>query len=177
VDDRGDLRPIAWAISGVVGLFVVVVAAAWVWSHVVRGDPLDAVALIILGATLLRIGTLLVAWAAVCRWGRRLPQGPLVGALWGCALAQLVYPVAELVVKLLVLTRIVPSGTGGVRNMSAVGWGNFAAAAVVFGVPGALFAVLGHRVRVRRQVPARWAWIGGAGGVVALGLIGVAIGS
>lgn len=170
-------RSIVWTITIVVGLFVAVVAVAWTWSHVVRREPIDAVARIILFATLLRVATIVVAWAPTTAWGRAWPDGPLVGALWGCASAQVVYPAAELIVKLLVVAGLVPSGPGGVRNMSAVGWFNFAAAALVFGLPGTMFGLLGHRVRIHRDVRGRWAWAGAAGGVVALGLIGVAVGS
>jgi len=34
----------AWGITAIVGPFVVVVAAAWTWSHAVRGEPIDDVA-------------------------------------------------------------------------------------------------------------------------------------
>ena len=177
LDRAPEIRWAVWTITIVVGLFVAVVSVAWIWSHAVRGEPVDAVARIILLATLLRAATLVIAWAPSTSWGRQWPVGPLVGALWGCCTAQVLYPAAELIVKLLVVVGVVPSGSGGVRNMSPGGWFNFAAAALVFGVPGTMFGLLGHRVQKHRGVRTRWAWAGAGGGIVALGLLGAVVGS
>ena len=171
-----DLKLPAYAIAAWVGLFSTVVGGFWCVSHVIGDEPIDATARIILGATLLRLATVALALATVQRWGRRLPVRAVVVALWATAAAQLVYPVAETLVKLALLAGVGEGSGAGISNMSAEGWFNLAAVWLVFGVPGALFAVLavrsGRRLRLRRGVPVASVALG----VAALGAIGLAIG-
>ena len=42
-DTRRDRRWPATTITLIAGLFVLVVATAWIWSHGVRGEPIDDV--------------------------------------------------------------------------------------------------------------------------------------
>ncbi|WP_134741045.1 hypothetical protein [Nocardioides sp. 503] len=162
---------IAWS----VGLFCLVVTGAWVLDHLVRGAPVDETGWIVAGATVLRVLTILVALAAVQRWGRRIPARLLSMALWGCAAAQLVYPAAEAVVKSAVLTGLLDAPDRGLGNMSAVGWFNFAAVWLIFGIPGLLFALAARDHDRRRRVSWVWPAAGLAGGVVALFAIGALI--
>jgi hypothetical protein len=143
---------------------------------VIGDEPIDATARIILGATLLRLATVALALVTVQRWGRRLPVRAVVVALWATAAAQLVYPVAETLVNLALLAGVGEGSGAGISNMSAEGWFNLVAVWLVFGVPGALFAVLavnsGRRLQLRRGVPVASVALG----VAALGAIGLAIG-
>lgn len=166
----------AYVIVAFVGLFCVVVTAAWVWDHVVRGTPVDATGWIIAGATVLRVVTIAVALAAVQRWGRAVPPGLLSTALWGCAAAQLVYPVAETAVKAAILVGLLDLPATGIGNMSAIGWFNFAAAWMVFGIPGVLFAVLAGDHQRARSVSWWWPMAGVGGGVALLFATGAVIG-
>lgn len=179
IRDLEEGQPTRWpavAITVWVGLFVVFVAAAWSWSHVIRAEAVDEVAWIILAATLLRVVTIAMAWSGVTRWGDRLPA-PLVNAgLWGAASAQLVYPTAEFVAKLAILVGLMPATGVGIGNMSMTGWFNFAAAALIFGVPGVLFAVLGRHHQRRRHVERRWAVLGALLGLLFLLALGLLVG-
>ncbi len=166
----------ALAITVWVGLFVVVVGAAWLWPHVLHAEVVDEVAWIILAATLLRVVTILIAWAGVTGWGDRLPAAFVSAGLWGSASAQILYPGTEFVVKLLILVGMVPATGRGIGNMSATGWFNFAAAALVFGIPGVLFAIEGHHHRRRRQVAWFWSVSGALLGLLFLFTLGLIIG-
>ncbi|WP_114906635.1 hypothetical protein [Ornithinimicrobium murale] len=166
----------AGAITVLIGAFVAVVGALWVTDHVLGSEPVDATGWVILAATLLRLATIGVALASIQHWGRQLPAGPLLAALWGCAAAQLIYPVAETMVKALILLGAVELPPVGIGNMTSTGWFNFAAAWLVFGVPGALFVAAARSYQNRTG--ARWCWAvaGTTGGGLALLTIGLIIG-
>lgn len=166
----------AYAITGFVGLFCVVVTSAWAWDHGIQGNPVDATGWIIAGATVLRLVTVLVALAAVQSWGRAFPAPVLTTALWGCAAAQLVYPVAETVVKGAILAGLLDLPETGIGNMSPTGWFNFSAAWLIFGVPGLLFVVLARDHQRVESVSWWWPLAGVGGGVAALFAIGAVIG-
>lgn len=166
----------AYAVTAFVGLFCVVVAAAWVWDHVVRGNPIGATGWIIAAATGLRVVTIAIALAAVQPWGRRIPAPLLTTSLWGCAAAQLVYPLAETVVKLAILAGLLDLPARGIGNMSATGWFNFSAAWLVFGLPGVLFVLLAVDHQRRESVSWLWPLAGAGGGVAVLFAIGFVIG-
>ena len=166
-----------YAIVGFVGLFCAVVATLWIRSHVILGEEIDATAWVILVATLLRLVTIGIALASIQGWGARLPQAMIATGLWGCAAAQLVYPVAELAVKIAILAGVADLPSRGVGDMSATGWFNVSAAWLIFGVPGVLFvlAARSHRNRVGGPIGA-WPVLGFIGGVSVLLAIGFAIG-
>lgn len=169
-----------WPVHGIVGfvgLFCAVVGVMWVHSHVFRGDPVDATAWVIAGATGLRVVTIGIALASIQRWGARVAPALVSTGLWGCAAAQLVYPVAELVAKLAVLAGVLDLPSRGVGNLSGTGWFNLAMAWLIFGVPGGLFllAARSHRNRVGAPV-GPWPVVGVVGGILALLVIGLAIG-
>jgi hypothetical protein len=166
----------AQAIAVLVGAFVVVVGALWVIDHVLHGVPVDDTGWVILAATLLRLATIGVALASIQRWGREIPAGPLLAVLWGCAAAQMIYPVAETVVKALILLGAVELPAVGIGNMTSVGWFNFAMAWLVFGVPGALFGAAARSYQNRTGARWRWATAGTIGGGLALLTIGLIIG-
>ena len=166
----------AYAITAWVGLFVAVVTVMWTVSHVVLGNSIDATARIIIGATALRAVTIGIALASVQRWGARIPGRVLVAGLWGAASAQLIYPLAESIAKLLILIGAVELSSKGISDMSLTGWFNFSAVWLVFGVPGVLFVLAGRDSQRERGVGARWAAIGAVAGVLFLGAIGAAIG-
>lgn len=164
-------------IVGLVGLFCLVVAVLWVRSHVVLGEQVDDAAGVIAGATLLRVVTIVIALASIQRWGARLPQALVVTGLWGCAAAQLVYPLAELAMKVAVLAGVADLPSRGVGDLSGTGWFNLSMAWLVFGVPGLLFvlAARSHRHRFGgRDGP--WPVIGVVGGVLLLLATGLVIG-
>jgi hypothetical protein len=166
----------AYAIAVTVGLFVVVVGALWVAGHVVGDDPLDDTAWVILGATVARAATVALALASVRDRGRRIPAPLIETGLWGCAAAQLAYPLAELVAKLLILGGLLDLPSRGISDMTSTGWFNLAAAWLVFGVPGALFTAAAGSHRNRRGVRGPWPGIGAAAGVLALLGIGLLLG-
>ena len=78
--------------------------------------------------------------------------------------------------KAVILTGLADGSGAGVSNMTFEGWFNLAAAWLVFGVPGALFALLavrhGRRPASSRALPAA----SSALGIAALAAIGLAIG-
>lgn len=162
----------AYAIAGFVGLFCVVVTIVWLVDHLVRGNPYDDAAWIVIGATGLRAVTIVIALASVAAWGERLPAGLVATGLWGCAAAQLVYPVAETLAKAAILLGILELPSHGISNMTAVGWFNFGAAWLVFGVPGLLFILAARSLKNRRPYPWHWPAVGLASGAAALFGIG-----
>jgi fucose 4-O-acetylase-like acetyltransferase len=166
----------AYAIAVWVGLFVAVVTVMWTVSHVLLGNSVDATARIIIGATALRAVTIGIALASVQRWGARIPGRLLVTGLWGAASAQLIYPLAELIAKLLILVGAIELSAKGISDMSLTGWFNLGAVWLVFGVPGALFVLAGRDAQCERGTGGRWAVIGAVAGVLFLGAIGAAIG-
>lgn len=165
-----------YAITVFVGLFVLVVMGIWVVNHLLEGEPIDQTAWIVLGACLLRSLTIVIALASVQPWGNKLPQWVVLGGLSGSASAQLIYPIAEAVGKLLIIAGLLESSGKGLGNMTPTGWFNFAAVWVIFGIPGMLFVKAARNYKNRKSSPITWVWIGGVLGIVALLLIGVLIG-
>lgn len=165
------------AIVGFVGLFCLVVSVLWIRSHLILGEELDGTAWVIAAATLLRVVTIGIALASIQRWGARLPQALVATGLWGCAAAQLVYPVAELTVKLAILAGVAELPSRGVGDMSGTGWFNLSMAWLIFGVPGTLFVLAARSHRNRVGVPTGpWPVIGLIGGIVMLLVIGFTVG-
>jgi len=163
------LAAAAWA-----GTFCAVAGGAVLVAIATGGSAGEnAVVLLAIG---LRVATVVMALAAVQAWGRLVPAWLLLAGLWGAAATQLAYPVAETLVKGLILGGLVDPIDKGISNMSAEGWFNFAGTWLIWGVPGLLFtlAALDHG----RQVSARGRSValGIIGGIVLLGGLGMAIG-
>ena len=133
------------------------------------------VALIIASATAARAASIAVSIEALRARAQAVRSVNV--ALAGFASAQLVYPAAEAVVKLVVLVGVVDERSAGVRNMSAGGWFNFAAAALVFGVPGAMFMIQAGQHARRHGLGLGPRVLGAVGGIACLGLIGAVIGT
>jgi hypothetical protein len=162
-------------ITIIAGGFVAIVTAAWIWSHAVRGAVIDDVAVIIAAATVARAVSIGVSFAGLAQ--RPVLPRMVNTALAGFGAAQLIYPVAEAAVKVLVVVGIVESSPAGVRNLSGTGWFNFAAVVVVFGVPGVMFQIQTRQHARRHAISVRYNAIGGVAGVLALTAIGVAVGT
>jgi uncharacterized membrane protein len=165
-----------YAITLFVGLFVLIVAAIWIINHIFKKEPITETAWIILGATALRGLTMLLALASIQKWGGKLPYWVILGGLSGAASAQLIYPLAELVVKLVFLTGLMESTGKGLGNMTLTGWFNLLAAWVIFGIPGALFLEAAKNFRARKSASATWVWLGALLGIMLLLTIGLIIG-
>ena len=164
----------ALAAAGWVGGFCVLAGGAVLWS-LLQGATAgeNGVVLLAIG---LRLLTVAMALAAVQQWGRLVPGRLLLAGLWGAAAVQLAYPVAETVVKGLVLTGLVDPLDKGISNMSVEGWFNFGATWLVWGVPGVLFTLtaLTHGRRVGAR--AGWVALGVLGGIGLLTGLGLLIG-
>lgn len=172
---RAPRWPAYWA-AGWIGAFCLIVLAAAGYNQLVRGMPLDDGGRVALFATGLRLITVAMALASVQAWGRVLPGWLVLGGLCGAAAAQLLYPVAETVVKLAILVGVVEPFGKGISNMSAEGLFNFAAAWLIWGVPGTLFGLAARSYKARRGLSFAGAGLGLAGGAVALLLLGYLIG-
>ena len=164
-----------WAAAWV-GTFCGIVLIAAGYNQLIRGMPLDDGGRIALFATMLRLGTIAIALSAVRPWAHRLPGWFLLGALSGAAAAQLLYPVAETVVKLAILGGLVQPFGKGISNMSAEGWFNFGIAWLVWGVPGLLFADAALTFKRRRGLSFAGVFLGLVGGAAFLFGLGLAIG-
>jgi hypothetical protein len=169
-----DHRWPALAAAGYVGLFCVIATAAVGWS-LAHGTPIAdlGVVLLAIGLRLLTVG---IALASVRRWGEQLPAWLVLAGLCGAAAVQLLYPVAETVVKTLILTGLVHPIDKGISNMTAEGWFNFAATWAIWGVPGVLFALAALSFRARRPARPQWVLLGLVGGAVLLVGLGALIG-
>jgi len=165
-----------YAITFFVGLFVLIVFTMWIISHVFKEESIDQTAWIILGALFLRVFTIVIALASIQKWGQHIPQWAILGGLSGAASAQLIYPIAELMVKLILLTGVFESSPKGLGNMSLTGWFNLSAVWVIFGIPGILFIQAAKNYKQTMALSNRWVWIGSLLGIFALFLIGVLIG-
>jgi hypothetical protein len=132
------------------------------------------------GVVLLSIGlrllSIAIALASVQRWGERLPSWIVLAGLWGAAAVQLLYPVAETVVKTLILLGIMAPMNEGISNMSAEGWFNFAAMWALWGVPGTLILLAALAYRKRRPARGWRVLLGVVGGAVLLSGLGLLIG-
>lgn len=167
----------AIAIVSGVGLFVLGVGGWWVFDHLIKGSPIDDTAWIILGATILRLGTIGLAVASIYPFKRLLLRQIVLAGLWGSAAAQIVYPLAETIVKLLVLSGLLDLPATGLGNMTPTGWFNFAAVWLVFGIPGILFVLAAISYRNRLRLTDRLWWLWSLLGIVVLFVIGMLISS
>ncbi|MDO1450147.1 hypothetical protein Q0590_27955 [Rhodocytophaga aerolata] len=165
-----------YAITVLVGGFVVIVLAMWINSHLLQEEPIDQTAWIILAALLLRVFTILIALASIQKWGQLFPSWAVLGGLSGSASAQLIYPVAELIVKLVLLTGLIESSPTGLGNMSLTGWFNLSAVWVIFGIPGMLFVLAAKNYKTSTSLSTKWLWIGSLLGITSLFFIGWLIG-
>ncbi len=158
-----------------IGLFSAIALGA-VLTKPLRGAELTGTDGVIVLACALRALTVAMAQAAVRPWGRRVPGWLLLGGLWGAAAIQVCYPVAELVIKLLVVAGLVEQTSLGATHTSAGAWFNLAATLLIWAVPGALMAVSAVRYRRRTRVSLLWAILGVPGGLAFLCLLGLLIG-
>ena len=165
-----------YAITIFVGLFVVIVSSMWLYGHLIKKEVIDTTAWIILGACLLRFFTMLIALASIQKWGEKIQPWVVFCGLWGAASAQLVYPIAELIGKFLMLLGLIEHSGKGLGNMTLTGWFNLGAVWLIFGIPGFLFIAAAISYKARNSVSNAWAWIGGGLGVGALLIIGLLIG-
>jgi hypothetical protein len=144
-----------YAILVLVGGFTLVVMSMWAIDHFFVNAPIDETGWIILGASVVRVFTIFLAYASLQNWSRKKKYQLIVFAgLCASASAQLVYPVVELFIKLAILTGWYEYGEKGLGKMTPTGWFNFAAVWMIFGIPGALFAVIAHHFRKRYLLPA-----------------------
>lgn len=164
-----------YAITVGVGGFVVIVSAMWINSHLLQQEPIDQTAWIILAALLLRVFTMIIALSSVQKWGQYFPSWAVLGGLSGAGSAQLIYPIAELLVKLVLLTGLLESSPIGLGNMSLTGWFNLSAVWVIFGLPGILIVLAAKNYKRSRSLTNRWIWIGGLLGIITLFFIGLLI--
>jgi hypothetical protein len=164
----------ALAAAASIGLFCLITGSAVAWN-MARGTSWNDNGVVILAISL-RMLTVALALASVQQWGRRVPSWIVLAGLWGAAAVQLVYPVAETVVKGLILTGVLDPIDKGISNMSAEGWFNFAATWTIWGIPGVLFLLAALSYRARTPVRARWILLGLTGGTALLGGLGVLIG-
>ncbi|WP_116449694.1 hypothetical protein [Blastococcus litoris] len=157
-----------------VGVFCAITGVAVLWA-IVRGGSMSENGVVLL-AIGLRVATVVMALAAVQAWGRLIPAWLLLAGLWGAAATQLAYPVAETVVKGLILGGLMDPIDKGISNMSAEGWFNFGGTWLIWGVPGVLFtlAALDHGRKVSTR--GRSVALGIGGGIVLLVGLGMVIG-
>ena len=165
-----------YTITGFVGLFVVVVTALWLYGHIVQGEIIDQTAWIILGASVIRFLTIIIALASIQPWGEKIATWVILGGLSGAASAQLAYPIAELVVKLIILTGLLEYPAKGVGNMTPTGWFNLGAVWFIFGLPGLFFVQAARNYQARKGLSNTWVWLGSLLGIVTLASIGLLIG-
>jgi hypothetical protein len=158
-----------------IGLFSAIALGA-VAAKPLRGAELTGTDGVIVLACALRGLTVAMTQAAVRPWGSRVPGWLLLGGLWGAAAVQVVYPAAELVIKLLVLTGLVERTSLGATHTSPVAWFNLAMTIVIWAVPGVLMALSAVAYRRRTRVSALWAVLGVPGGLGFLLLLGLLIG-
>ena len=173
---KENLRWPVYTITAFVGLFVVIVLVMWINSHLIKKEPTDKTAWIILGALVLRALTVVIALASILKWGNKFAPWLILAGLSGCASAQLIYPLAELVVKLTILTGLIHMPSKGLGNMSPTGWFNLGAVWLIFGIPGALFVKVAVNFKEIHELPRKWYFVGGALGIAALFAIGLLIG-
>ncbi len=131
---------------------------------------------VVILAICLRMLTVALALASVQQWGRRIPSWVVLAGLGSSAAVQLVYPVAETVVKGLILAGAMHPIDKGISNMSPQGGFNFGATWAIWGVPGVLFLFAALSYRARDAVRAHWILLGVVGGSALLGGLGALIG-
>lgn len=164
----------ALAAAAYIGLFCLITATAVGWN-MARGTPLTDNGVVIL-AIGLRLLTVALALASVQAWGRRVPSWMILAGLWGAAAVQLIYPIAETVVKGLILTGLMEPLDKGISNMSAEGWFNFGATWAIWGIPGVLFLMAALSYGARTRLSPRWILVGLLGGTALLVTLGIVIG-
>ena len=108
--------------------------------------------------------------------GEKIATWVILGGLSGAASAQLAYPIAELVAKLIILTGLLEYPAKGVGNMTPTGWFNVAAVWFIFGLPGLLFVQAARNYQASKGMSSTWVWLGSLLGIITLALIGVLIG-
>jgi hypothetical protein len=170
-------QPSRWpavAAASFVTVFCVIAGGAVVWN-LMGGSPLAKNAVVAL-ALVLRMLTVAMALASVQGWGRLVPPWLLSAGLWGAAAVQLAYPIAETVVKALILVGAMEPIDKGISNMTAEGWFNFGATWVIWGIPGTLFLLAARSYSRRVAVQRRWVALGLLGGVCLLVGLGALIG-
>jgi hypothetical protein len=170
---RGPRWP-ALAAATYVGIFCLAATALVLWS-IGQGHSVGENGVVLLSICL-RLVTIGIALSSVQQWGRRLPAWMILAGLWGTAAVQLSYPIAETVVKALILTGVTRPINKGISNMTPEGWFNFGGVWVAFGFPGVLFLLAALSYRARRAVPVRWVLLGILGGFVLLAGLGLLIG-
>ena len=164
----------ALAAATYIGIFCLVAGGAVVWS-LANGTSLGEDGVVILAISL-RLVTVALALASIMAWGNRVPGWIVLAGLWGAAAVQLLYPLAETVVKLLILTGVMEPLNKGISDLSAEGWFNFGATWLVWGIPGVLFALAALSYGARRAVNDWWVLFGVVGGGVLLLGLGLVIG-
>ncbi len=170
-----------WSFYGlllIIGGFSLYVLAAWSLDHILNQDPVDETGWIIFGASLARLITLGVAFLALRTYLTAVKRntGLIAFALFACSSGQLVYPLAELIVKFLVLVGLWESTGKGISNMKAEGWFNHGAAWLIFGIPGILFLSIGLQYSNCFHVSRAYLIAGSVVGVLLLLVLGVLIG-
>ncbi|AGZ38458.1 hypothetical protein [Actinoplanes friuliensis] len=164
----------ALAAAWYIGIFCLVTSNVVLWTFF-QGKTLTDNGVVVL-AIVLRLVTVLLAVASIAGWGRFVPGWLLLAGLWGAAAVQLAYPIAETVVKALILTGVMEPINKGISNMSAEGWFNFGATWLIWGVPGLLFVFAARAYARRVHVDKRWVVLGILGGLGLLLGLGVIIG-
>ncbi len=162
----------------IVGGFSAYVLSAWSVDHLFNNKPIDETGGIIFGASMLRLITIVIALAALMSYSNPNPKKTwlIAFALCACGSAQLIYPLAEFVVKLLVLFGIWEATGKGISNMGAEGWFNHGAAWLIFGIPGILFFVIAKNYWQDFRVRRVYTISGSIMGILLLLLIGAIIG-
>lgn len=165
----------AYAVIIGVGLFVAAVGGIWVFNHLIKNQPIGETAWVVLGASGLRLATVALAIISLKTAKQYVVRCMVYGSLWAVAAAQLIYPLAETVAKLLALAGVLDLPPKGVGDMSAEGWFNFAMAWIIFGIPGLLFggAALsyGNRNGIRSRPIAALFVVGGVLALLGIGLV------
>jgi hypothetical protein len=172
INVAGTARWPALSAASFVTVFCVVAGVGVAWN-VLNGSPIADNAVVLL-ALVLRMVTVAMALASLQQWGRLVPSWMLFAGLWGAAAVQLVYPLAETVVKALILVGVMDPINKGISNMTAEGWFNFGATWFIWGIPGTLFLLTARSYGRRVFVQGRWAalgLLGGAGLLVGLGAL------
>jgi hypothetical protein len=164
----------ALAAASYIGVFCLIASGAVLWEGA-RNGSWAANGVVIL-AVLLRLITIPMALASVQPWGKRVPSWMVLSGLWGAAAVQLSYPLAETVVKGLILTGVMDPIDKGISNMSSEGWFNFGATWLIWGVPGFLFLVAALSYQARTAVRSGWVLLGVGGGIALLVGLGLLIG-
>ncbi|WP_057938084.1 hypothetical protein [Algoriphagus resistens] len=161
----------------IIGGFSFYVLTAWSIDHIFNQERIDETGWIILGASIIRLITLGIVFMALRTYSTPVKRNTklIALALFACSSGQLVYPLAELFVKLLVLVGLWESTGKGISNMQAEGWFNHGAAWLIFGIPGILFVRIGLQYSHSFRISRFYLFAGSVLGILLLLLIGVLI--